>query len=102
MFSFVHSYRSSEGLIIIASGNTSTFITMLPKGNQSNNYEVKLEAQIFDSLGDASTVHLAVQVIAVRHAFTYFFIIIIIIILRFTFLTNAFNRNRWLEQHAPF
>ena len=59
---FFYSFHSSEGLVIIARGNTSNFITMLPQGNQSENYEVKLEAQIFDSLGDATTVKLIVQV----------------------------------------
>ncbi|XP_078351373.1 polycystin family receptor for egg jelly-like [Oculina patagonica] len=60
--SYQLSYRSPEGLVIIASGNSSSFITMLPLGNQSENYEVKPEVQIFDSLGDASTVEITVQV----------------------------------------
>ena len=55
-------YHSPEGLVIISSGNTSSFITMLPQGNQSEHYEVKLEVQIFDSLCDASTVEVTVKV----------------------------------------
>ncbi|KAL9989666.1 hypothetical protein ACROYT_G004234 [Oculina patagonica] len=60
--SYQMSYRSPEGLVIISKGNTSSFITMLPQGNQSENYEVKLEVQVFDSLGDASAVEFSVEV----------------------------------------
>ena len=59
---FIRSYHSAEGLVIICSGNESSFITGLPQGNQSENYVVKLQVLIFDSLGDAYTVQVIVQV----------------------------------------
>ena len=60
--SFIYSYQSTEGLVIISSGKESSFITGLPQGNQSENYVVKLQALISDSLGDAYTVQVIVQV----------------------------------------
>jgi len=60
--SYQLSYQSAEGLVIISSGKESSFITGLPQGNQSENYVVKLQALISDSLGDAYTVQVIVQV----------------------------------------
>ncbi|RMX60858.1 hypothetical protein pdam_00003501 [Pocillopora damicornis] len=56
------SFQSIEGIVIIARRNISNFTTKLPQGNQTENFEVKLEVQIFDSFGDAATVELTVQV----------------------------------------
>ena len=59
---FLCSFPSLEGIVIIARRNISNFTTKLPQGNQTENFEVKLEVQIFDSFGDAATVELTVQV----------------------------------------
>ena len=58
----LYSQLSAEGLVIISSGNESSFVTGLPQGNQSENYVVKLQVLIFDSLGDAYAVQVVVQV----------------------------------------
>ncbi|PFX27644.1 Polycystic kidney disease protein 1-like 2 [Stylophora pistillata] len=54
-------FHSLEGTVIIAKGNISNFKTKLPRGSQSENFEVKLEEQIFDSFGDVATAELTVQ-----------------------------------------
>ena len=48
--------------MIISSGKESSFITGLPQGNKSENYVVKLQVLILDSIDDAYTVQVVVQV----------------------------------------
>ena len=48
--------------MIISSGKESSFITGLPQGNKSENYVVKLQVLILDSLDDAYAVQVVVQV----------------------------------------
>ena len=59
---FIRSYQSAEGLVITSSGKDSSFITGLPQGIQSENYVVKLQVLISDSLGDGYAVQVIVQV----------------------------------------